>query len=267
MTYFCDVHLQSKKDQEKRLFIVIPDEDAAKMEIPNLTKELLRNNTQYQEFVSQYKPKVVMVQYTVYSTSAEGLYASTPDDDFLELLDSGNVQKIAGGELAMDSTLDRLKGRRRRGNSPVKTAILIGCIVIVAVGGFGFGSMFGRNTVGQVQSEVLQKSNEDGMLIPEQQEIDSGQEQITISIDRSYSAGDCTCRSELRHVCGGAGADYPKVLFRPSGRRRGPRLQPPRHGHRAHLQQAADGTDHDGRMCPGWHAGERPRGYRQGLWL
>ena len=27
MTYFCDVHIQSKKEQEKRLFIVIPDEE------------------------------------------------------------------------------------------------------------------------------------------------------------------------------------------------------------------------------------------------
>ena len=97
MTYFCDVHLQSKKDQEKRLFIVIPNEDAAKMEIPNLTKELLMNNAQYQEFVGQYKPKLVQVEYTVYSTSAEGLYASTPDTVFLELLESGEMQVIASG--------------------------------------------------------------------------------------------------------------------------------------------------------------------------
>ena len=188
MTYFCDVHIQSKKDQEKRLFIVIPNEDAAKMEVPNLTKELLMNNVQYQEFVGQYKPKLVQVDYTVYSTSAEGLYASTPDAVFLELLESGEMQMVANGELSMDSIRDRLKGRKRRKDSPVKTAVLIGCVLIVAVCGFGFGSLFGRNTAGQVQSEELQKSNEDGMLIPEQQEIDSGKEQLTVSIDRSYSA-------------------------------------------------------------------------------
>ena len=187
MTYFCDVHLQSKKDQEKRLFIVIPNEDAAKMEIPNLTKEILKNNMQYQEFVGTYKPRIVMAEYTVYSTEQGGIDASTPDKVFSGLIEDGEVQKIAQSELQMDSTRDRIIGRKRRKASPVMKGLLIGCVAFVVFAAFFGGSAVGRLTADVQQPEELQQA-EDGMLIPEQQEIDSRQEQITISIDRSYSA-------------------------------------------------------------------------------
>lgn len=186
MKYFCDVHVQSKKDQEKRLFIVIPDDAAAKMDTPNLTKEMLLQNTQYQEFVSQYRPRLVLADYTVYETEEDRLYSSTQDEEFIALIASGNIRRIARSELVMDSTRDKLtNGKKRHKSSPAAKALLVGCMILVA---FGFGKMVGSGNTDAIKTEELQKANENGMLIPDQQDIAADQEQLTVSIDRSYSA-------------------------------------------------------------------------------
>lgn len=46
MNYFCDVHLQSRKDEEKRIFIVLDNENISDKELPNLTKSILIENSQ-----------------------------------------------------------------------------------------------------------------------------------------------------------------------------------------------------------------------------
>ena len=189
MKYFCDVHIQSKKDQEQRLFVVIPDEIAAKTDAPMLTKEMLLQNNIYQEFCSKYHPKVVLADYIVYETEHDNLFASSKDEEFIELIENDAVRRIARSELMMDSTRDKLNGKRKSKSSPLLTAILIGCIVLVGFGAFAGGMNLGKQSVPTESSgQVQAANNEDGMLIPEQQEIADNAEQITISIDRSYSA-------------------------------------------------------------------------------
>ena len=186
MKYFCDVHIQSRQDQEKRLFIVIPDDAVNKMDTPNLTKEMLLQSQQYQEFISEFRPKLVMADYTVYKTEEDGLYASSRDEIFIGLIESGNVEKIGRSEIAVDCTRDKLNGaKNRRKSSPFSKVIFAVCLLFVAFGAFGAGKFIGNQGAVIPETEALQKANEDGMLIPEQQDIATDQEQLTVSIDRS----------------------------------------------------------------------------------
>ena len=190
MKYFCDVHIQSKKDQEARLFIVIPDDVASKTDTPMLTKEMLLQNSEYQEFCSKNKPKLVLADYTLYSTDHENLFASSKSEEFEALITNNEVHRISRSDLVIDSAKDKIAGKRKS-KSPVSTALLIGCMLLVALGALGGGVVLGRNSVptaAQAQPEQMKAANEDGMVIPEQQEIAANAEQITISIDRSYSA-------------------------------------------------------------------------------
>ena len=50
MNYFCDVHIQSGKDEEERIFIVLDKESISDSELPKLTKEILLSNNQYKNF-------------------------------------------------------------------------------------------------------------------------------------------------------------------------------------------------------------------------
>ncbi|MDE5771336.1 MAG: hypothetical protein K2I06_06870 [Ruminococcus sp.] len=98
MNYFCDVHIQSRKDEEQRIFIVLDKEKFAESELPKLTKEILLANNQYKDFTAKYRPKIVLADYTVYSTNAE-IYASSQNEVFEELIQNKNVQYIGKSEL------------------------------------------------------------------------------------------------------------------------------------------------------------------------
>ena len=105
MNYFCDVHVQSRRDQERRLFVIldVPPNDR---EQPHLTKEILLQNIQYRDFVQTYKPKLVMVDYVVYATETE-VYAGLSDDAFVALIEDSTTERIAQSELQMDTVRTR----------------------------------------------------------------------------------------------------------------------------------------------------------------
>lgn len=188
MNYFCDVHIQSKKNQEARIFIVL--NGSASDEIPQLTKEILLENQQYMEFRQKYKPKMVMADYVVYATEND-IHAALPDEEFEALIASS--EKQGQSELSIDCIRDKSKvsGKKKKKSSPVLVISFIGCILVVAVMSFGFGKMLGNlgtASVDENNTKTEQSANEDGMLIPEQQQIEEEAQQITVSIDRSYSA-------------------------------------------------------------------------------
>lgn len=188
MNYFCSVHLQSKKDEERTIYIVLDSEGA---ENPLLTKQVLLVNSQYQEFAQKYRPKLVLAEYTVYSTE-EKVYASSQDDVFETLISDKKTEKVGQSEITVDCVKDKISGRKKKKKiSPVMAASLCGSVLIVGFFGYGIGNVKGKSTA-QV-SNMLQNNNsrltdENGMIIPQQEEIAADAEQITISIDRSYSA-------------------------------------------------------------------------------
>ena len=186
MNYFCDVHVQSKKDEEQRIFVVLNE---VKDNNPELTKEILMNNNQYRDFCSKYKPKLVLADYVLYSTEAE-VYASSQDEVFEELINTGNVQLISRSELQLDNSSKKSGVKRKKKKSPfLAIGIIIGA-VFLAFFMFTLGNKLGRaansGTEGD-ETEVV-TPNEDGMIVPHQDDISDSVQQITVSIDRSYSA-------------------------------------------------------------------------------
>lgn len=184
MNYFCDALIQSKKDQKKRLFIVL---EQTGEDIPVLTKEKLLRVVQYTEFVQTYKPRLTMVDYTVYSTASD-VYASMQDEQFLKLIADGNAKKLASSELQIGRRSDTNTVRKKKALSPVGIALMIGCILIVGIGSFGLGKMLGRSGAVQEEADHAAAPDKDGLLIPEQAQIMDDAEQITVTIDRSYAA-------------------------------------------------------------------------------
>lgn len=189
MNYFCDVHIQSRKDEEQRIFVVLDNEKITDKELPNLTKEILFENNQYKEFSAKYKPKMVLADYKVYSTDLE-IYASLQDEVFEEIIENKKADLIGRSELNIDCAKDKNPRRKKKKSSPVVKLGLAGGAVILMVGAFGVGNFLGKSRANSVVEDISIEniSSEDGMIIPEQAEISENAEQITISIDRSYSA-------------------------------------------------------------------------------
>lgn len=189
MNYFCDVHLQSRKDEEKRIFIVLDNENISDKELPNLTKSILIENNQYKDFTLKYKPKIVVADYKVYSTEEE-IFASSQDEVFEELIQHEKVNFIGESEIQVDCAKDKnVKKRRKKKTSPALKFGIAGGVLVLGVVAFGFGNIMGKSKANVETEEVTNViASEDGMIIPEQAEISADAEQITISIDRSYSA-------------------------------------------------------------------------------
>jgi len=189
VNYFCSVHIQSKKDAEKNFFIVLENEKNTDNELPNLTKEILIENNSYKEFITQYKPKLVFADYKVYSTDSE-IYASTQDEVFDRLIQDGQVKCIGQSEINIDCAKDKRSGRRKKKKSSLVLKVgIVGGAVVLGVSAFGLGNTLGKSQI--VSTEKISTENtitDDGMIIPVQAEISPDAEQITISVDRSYSA-------------------------------------------------------------------------------
>lgn len=184
MKYFCDVHIQSRKDAERRIFIVLENKGNI---IPNLTKEILIANNQYKDFVSTYKPKLVYVEYAVYSTE-EDVFANTSNEEFISHIENEKVKHIANSELSIDSTRDKIK-KRRKSSFSLKILVGVGCFLVVCIGFIG-GVKYGSMKNQPENSETINNSitNDDGMIVPEQMDFSNDSQQVTVSIDRSYSA-------------------------------------------------------------------------------
>lgn len=188
MNYFCDVHVQSGRDEEKRIFIVLNDIDENKQ--PVLTKEILTSNNQFKDFLQKFKPRLVLADYVMYSTETD-VYASSQDEVFEELINTKQVQLIARSELQINNVKANGKGtvKRKKRMSPIIIIGLIGGALVLSVIMFGLGKAMGGKTTNNPETENNTAApNEDGMIVPIQEDIDDNAEQITISIDRSYAA-------------------------------------------------------------------------------
>ena len=189
MNYFCDVHIQSRKDEEQRIFIVLNNENISDKELPNLIKDILIANSQYKDFALKYKPKIVVAEYKVYSTEEE-IFASSQDEVFINLIENEKADFIGQSEINVDCAKDKnVKKRRKKKSSPALKFGIAGGVIVLSVVAFGFGNVMGKSkSVIETEEVTNIVSSEDGMLIPEQADIAENAEQITISIDRSYLA-------------------------------------------------------------------------------
>ena len=181
MNYFCRANCVSSKDKAITTYIVF-DEN---IQQPNLTEEILRANNQFREFMNDNKLKVVYVDYSVYQTE-EYLDASKQPEDF-EAVIANSSKFYSQGELTIETQTKAVKKKKKATGK----IILVCCLCALLAGGAGIGGgfyLFEKLKTSPVFAPEISKVTEDGMIIPEQISLEADVKQITVSIDRSYSA-------------------------------------------------------------------------------
>ena len=96
--------MQSKKEQETNFFMVLVPEKKNTDEIPQLSKEMILISQQYLDFRKQYKPKTLLIEYTVYATETE-INAAMSDEEFQKLTETSEKQPQA--EISIDCIHDK----------------------------------------------------------------------------------------------------------------------------------------------------------------
>lgn len=189
MNYFCKVEVIATKDKQKILYIVLDSPKDGKM--PEFTQKMLYDNATYHSFIKNNRKKVYSVHYTVYKTE-EVVTANLSDEKFEEIIEN-NSNRFSSGDFHMSYKLEVSKKKR----NPVKTIIIavvsLAVVGILVMGAFKYGSLLTEERMSVVtETEVVTEEDDktiDGMKIVNQSaEVPDDAEQITISLDRSYSA-------------------------------------------------------------------------------
>lgn len=192
MNYFCKAVLDSGMKQQE-VFLVLPENenviDSQSNDRHELTKEFLIEQHCYKDFVRQSRAKLTMVDYVLYSTEKE-VHANYQPEQFQELIDNQDATLVTRGELQIEvSEKKDKKGvvRKKKKANPVIVLLCVGGAAIFAVVAFGMGNMLGRSRI-ETTNNGDAPTAEDGLIIPQQADIAADAEQITVTIDRSYSA-------------------------------------------------------------------------------
>ncbi|SFX43053.1 hypothetical protein [Ruminococcus sp. XPD3002] len=178
MIYFCRAHCISSKDKEITTYIVF-DENTE----PILTEEILRENNQFREFMLDYKPKIVYIDYSVYYTD-EQLDAATYSEVFESVISNASTF-YSQGEMQLENQSKAVKKRKKETGKIVALCSAI-AVLFACGGGYGGYKIFQFLNSRPVLVQEPSTKNEGGMIIPIQAQEESKSKQITISIDRSY---------------------------------------------------------------------------------
>ncbi|MBR4200562.1 MAG: hypothetical protein IKQ91_04700 [Oscillospiraceae bacterium] len=188
MKYFCKVRLEAGKNQETTLFLIL---NAADGEVPELSKAAVVESREYRLFTQGIRSKVMVAEYSVYRTETE-ITANLENERFERLIESGAAEIVSSGEMQIDRNekRDRKTGEivRKRKKSPVLFLAAAGGVMMFSMAAFAVGKNFGRGTALPDTSFESENVAEDGLIIPKQDEVADNAEQITVTIDRSYSA-------------------------------------------------------------------------------
>ncbi len=188
MKYFCKIRLEAGRNQETTLFLIL---EAADGEVPKLQKTAVIESREYRLFVEKKHTKIVVAEYSVYRTETE-ITANLENERFDRLIESGAAEIVSSGEMQIDwnEKRDRKTGEivRKRKKSPVLFLAVAGGVMMFSMLAFAAGKYFGRGTALPETSFETANVAEDGLIIPKQDEIADNAEQITVTIDRSYSA-------------------------------------------------------------------------------
>ena len=187
MKYFCKVRLESGKDSETTLFLIL---DAADGDLPQPDKQLITESREYRLFTQGKHAKLVVAEYSVYSTELD-ITANLENERFERMIETGEAEIVSTGEMQIARNEKRDKSGvviRKRSFPKWLVPVIIGGTAVFSMVAFSVGKNFGRNTaVTEMQTESLNVA-EDGLIIPKQDAVPDNAEQITITIDRSYSA-------------------------------------------------------------------------------
>lgn len=181
MTYFARANCVSSKNKSITTYVILGEDK-------QLTEEIIRENQQFKEFMHDYKPKVVYVDYAVYNTE-EKLDNSMQPETFENIISTDSTF-YSQGELAVEfKNKSKAVAKKKKTSPAVIGVICFGIAAVAALGGIAIGKkLFSNSILPEATETSTLPINEDGMIIPEQMDLDAGAEQITVSIDRSYSA-------------------------------------------------------------------------------
>lgn len=191
MNYFCKAMVEAGKGKV-RTFYPILTEDKESSSPPKLEKEVLFEQHEYKGFISQYKPKsAIMVDYMLYQTD-EKIHAALQPEVFEDLIDTGKAVFLSSGELLIEPSEKKDKYgvvRKKKKTSPFLILGIFAGAGVIALFSFLGGKMLGMSRADTAATDSpTANTAEDGLIIPAQNVIADDAEQITITIDRSYSA-------------------------------------------------------------------------------
>ncbi len=187
MKYFCKVRLESGKDSETTLFLIL---DAVDGDVPQPDKQLITESREYRLFTQGKHAKLVVAEYSVYSTELD-ITANLENERFERMIETGEAEIVSTGEMQIARNEKHDKSGtviRKRSFPKWLVPVIIGGAAVFSMVAFSVGKNFGRNTaVTEMQTESLNVA-EDGLIIPKQDAVPDNAEQITITIDRSKTA-------------------------------------------------------------------------------
>lgn len=188
MRYFCLTKLEAGRDSKSSFYMILPSESD---KTSTLKKEDLVEQHEYKDFIQKFRPKgTVMVDYTVYQTE-EKVHAAWQPEEFERLITDRKAEKLVSGELQIEANEKKDKHgvvRKKKKTSPLFILGIAAGSVILLGGGFLFGRKMGISNSGTMAEETASiNTAEDGMIIPTQNVVSPDSEQITVTIDRSYS--------------------------------------------------------------------------------
>jgi hypothetical protein len=189
MGYFFEINAVSAQSCKIHFFSALSEENLNKIEktgeIPQLTSNMLRADNCYRTFEEKYSPKQVFIDFIVWKTD-EKFSAATQPEIFEKYISDKKAERISTGELTLTNNNKSSKNKKVKLKNTIILCVIIGVIMLGA--GLGIGFIFDDDTVAPVYAPQSTTQNYDGMIVANADTIDPNAEQITITIDRSYSA-------------------------------------------------------------------------------
>lgn len=189
MKCFSKVRLEAGKNHETTMFLILDAGDSD--DVPVLSKERVIESREYRLFTQGVHSKLVVAEYSVYRTELE-ITANLENERFERMIETGEAEIVSSGEMQIprNEKRDRKTGEivRKHKRSPFLILAIAGGAVAFSMIAFAVGKNFGRGIA--LPEMPIESANvaEDGLIIPKQEQISDSAEQITVTIDRSYSA-------------------------------------------------------------------------------
>ena len=176
MNYFAKADLKTEK-KNGLTYIVLEVKDE---EEPELTEQIIQKNQQYREFCSSSKAKSIEVSYSIYKTEENVTNAMQPEA-FESFIEHEKAEWVGSGEFFVTK-----RKKKRKASTGVVIFVAAMCAILFTTGGL----IIGKNVFSRTETEkkVVEDEKTDGLIIPQQNAVNADAEQITVSIDRSYSA-------------------------------------------------------------------------------
>lgn len=190
MIYFAKTNV-GMGDKPQIIYVILPD--AGKNNPPMLTREILMQDQSFRSIVGNYRKQISII-FAVYEIDEkpENLNASTQPEVFEELIETGKATPCSSTSDFLISSIKQLKKNKpkKAKTSPLKVIGIIAATTLV-VGGIVSAVAYKlyQNQVRNLTSPANYNgaTTEDGLLIPKQEAIPENADQITVTIDRSYS--------------------------------------------------------------------------------